>query len=162
MLPATKRARYMSSRVTVKTKKIAIPSKVEVRVGILEPGASHDGGMTVGELAEIHEFGGGNVPARAPIRSSIDNANGADVKLASTLFDQAEQSERGLPAFEQAAGLFAVKQAAAIRNNLPNLEPIADSTAKRKEAKGYPPPHTPLIETGVLKNSYVGDAKVTP
>ena len=118
--------------------------------------------MTVGELAEIHEFGGGDVPARAPIRSTFDNANGEDRKLAMQLFQAAAKSGRGLPAFEQAAGLFAMQSAAAIRNNLPNLEPIATSTAKRKEARGYPPPHTPLVETGVLKNSYVGDAEVKP
>jgi hypothetical protein len=150
----------MVSRVTVKTKKVAYPRQVEIRVGILEPGDSHEGGMTVGELAEIHEYGGGNVPARAPIRVFADT-QGAEIRsIATAEFRVAKD----LTGFERAAARVAVKAGAQLRNTITEgLEPdLAESTKQRKRAKGYQPPYTPLVETGVLRNSYVGDSKVTP
>jgi hypothetical protein len=154
----------MASRVTVKAKPLAFPSKVEVRVGILEPGAEHEGGMTVGELAEVHEFGLGNVPARAPIRSFFDEKSTSIVDVAAKQFEGAARGHADLPAFKLAAERVAVKAAAELRNTIvEGLEPdLADSTKRSKVARGIKPPWIPLIETGVLRNSYVGDAEVTP
>jgi hypothetical protein len=150
----------MANRVTIKTKRVAYPRRAEIRVGILEPGDSHEGGMTVGELAEKHEYGDGNVPARAPIRVFADTRGAEIRRIALNEF----RAAKDLAGFERAAARVAVKAGAELRNTITEgLEPdIAESTARRKEARGYPPPHTPLIETGVLRNSYVGDSKVTP
>ena len=152
------------STVTVKTKQIQYPKKVEIRVGILEPGASHGDGMTVGELAEVHEYGLGNVPARAPIRAFHDTKSEQIKRQAMQQFEAAARGRGDVPAFQRAAELVAVKAAAELRNTITEgLEPpIAESTEKRKIAKGFSPPFTPLVETGVLRNSYAGDAKVTP
>jgi hypothetical protein len=154
----------MASRVTVRTKPIAFPRRVDVRVGILEPGDEHEGGMTVGELAEIHEFGLGNVPPRAPIRVFFDEKNGEIVDAASKQFEAAARGRADLPAFTLAAERVAVKAAAVLRNTVvEGLEPdLADSTKRRKVARGIKPPWVPLIETGVLRNHYIGDAEVTP
>lgn len=154
----------MASRVTVRTKPIAFPRRVDVRVGILEPGEEHEGGMTVGELAEIHEFGKGNVPPRAPIRVFFDEKRGEIVDAATKQFDLAARGRADLPAFTLAAERVAVKAAAVLRNTIvEGLEPdLAESTKKRKTARGIKEPWVPLIETGVLRNSYIGDAGVTP
>ncbi|MCK9629667.1 MAG: hypothetical protein M0R37_13880 [Bacteroidales bacterium] len=155
----------MASRVTVRTKPIAFPRRVDVRVGILEPGDEHEGGMTVGELAEIHEFGLGDVPDRAPIRSFFDLTKADLVGIASKQFEIAARGRADLPAFTLAAERVAVKAAAGLRNHIAfgNLEPdLAESTKKSKERRGIKPPWVPLIETGVLRNHYIGDAEVTP
>lgn len=154
----------MTSRVTVKTKPIAFPRKIDVRVGILEPGEEHDGGMTVGELAEIHEFGLGNVPARSPIRTFFDEGSAKIVDVARQQFEIAAKGRADLTSFEIAAGRVAVKAAAEIRNRITEgLEPdLADSTKARKRSRKIKEPWIPLIETGVLRNSYVGDSEVTP
>lgn len=138
------------------------PSEAVVRVGILEtgdhpPGEGHEGGLTIGELAEIHEFGAGPVPARAPIRVAFDTQQNEIRALALNEFQAAAKTGQ----FQRAADRVAVKAAAGVRNVISEgLEPISESTARRKEARGYPPPHTPLVETGVLRSAYVGDAEV--
>jgi hypothetical protein len=154
----------MSSRVTVKTKPVAFPRTVEVRVGILEPGAEHDGGMSVGELAEVHEFGLGNVPARSPIRTFFDERSASIVDVAAKQFEIAARGRADLPAFTLAAERVAVKAAAELRNTIvEGLEPdLAESTKERKRARKIKEPWVPLIETGVLRNHYVGDAEVNP
>ena len=154
----------MTSKVTVKTKRIAYPRKVVIRAGILEPGESHEGGMTVGELAETHEFGEGRIPPRAPIRVFADTKGPEISTLATKLFQQAAQSDHGMSAFQRAAGLTAVKASAEIKNTITEglQPPISPVTEAIKERKGYSPPYTPLIETGVLKNSYDADAEVIP
>lgn len=154
----------MPSQVTVKTKRPKYPKRVEVRVGILEPGTAHEGGMTVGELAEIHEFGAGHVPARAPIRVFYDTKGEQIRTLATQQFQAAAAGAGDTAAFQCAADLVAVKAAAEIKNTISEgLKPgLAESTEKSKAARGISPPYTPLIETGVLKSSYDAVATVTP
>lgn len=146
----------MASRVVVKATKPKYPKRVTIRVGILDGDAPHeDAGITIGELAATHEFGLGNVPERSFIRAG---------------FDEYEQQIRSI-AVEQMAGpagvavgaeLTAVKAAALFRNRITDgLSPdLAESTKRRKEARGIKPPYRPLIETGVLRSSIVGDVEV--
>jgi hypothetical protein len=56
----------------------------------------------------------------------------------------------------------AIKAAAMFRNRVTaGLRPgLADSTIESKERRGIKAPYKPLIETGVLRSSIVGDAEV--
>lgn len=153
----------MASTVRVKTKPIRYPRKATIRAGILEPGDEHEGGLTVGELATIHEYGLGAVPARAPIRTTFDLGGKDFQKIAKQQFELAAK-QGSIASFRRAAGLLAEKAAAGIKNTISfgNLEPLAESTVERKIKRGLVPPFTPLVETGVLRNHYTGDSKVTP
>lgn len=159
--------------VTVKTNQLKIPRKVVVRVGVLEtgdhpPAEQHEGGLTIGELAEIHEYGLGNCPPRAPIRVTVDGQGVVIQEIARAEFTAAHATKGGLAAYQRAADRVAIKAGAMVRNAITEgLEPEigwsegSKAYAKRKEAQGYPPPHTPLVTTGVLRSAYSGDAEVT-
>jgi hypothetical protein len=155
----------MASRVTVTVKdgQPYYPHKVVTRVGILEPGATHEGaGMTVGDLAAKHEFGEGPVPPRAPIAKMSLEKGPSLQKLGTRLFETA--AKEGAPAaYRKAAALLAVKAGAEIRNVITEglTPPLAELTKKLKLERGYKPPYTPLVETGVLRSHYVGDSEVS-
>lgn len=137
----------------MKRKRLPRLPKTTIRVGILQPGGAHnDDGLTVGEIAEVHEFGLGHVPERSFIRAWFDMNKAYFRSLAADLMMRAY---RATGSTRPGAELAALKARAGMQNRIVDFIPprIADSTARRKERRGFPPPHTPLIETGVLKGS---------
>ena len=147
----------MSRVVSKRVKLGALEGMIHIRVGILQPGEAHEGdGMTVGGIAETHEFGLGNVPERSFIRAWFDlNAR----PFARFARDQmALGFKRG--SVLRGAELVAVKAAADMRNRITEgLEPeLAESTERDKVRRGKRPPYKPLIDRGVLRNSIAGHA----
>jgi hypothetical protein len=144
----------MPSTVSVKVNKPKWPGRVTIRVGLLEPDVSHPGtDLSAGEILEAHEFGLGNVPERSVIRAGFDELHEEieQIALQQMQLDPALGAER-----------VAMKAAAMFQNRMTaGLSPdLAESTKKRKEARGISAPYKPLIETGLLKSLIVGDAKV--
>jgi len=150
----------MPSAVTVKTNKPKWPKKATIRVGCLQPGAAHppEAGtkgrpITVGELFAIHEFGLGDQHERSMIRAGFDEMHEQieAIALEQMQIDPVLGAERT-----------AIKAAAMFRNRVAaGLRPgLAERTIKSKERRGIKPPYKPLIETGVLRSSIVGDAEV--
>jgi hypothetical protein len=154
----------MASTVTVKAKPAKWPKRVDIRVGILEPEAPHapapgtkQGPITIGGLAETHEFGLGNVPERSFIRAGFYELQG-EIRII------AREQMTGPAGPIVGAKRTAVKAAALFRNRMTDgIEPdLADVTKRRKEARKIKPPWKPLIETSALKSSIVGDVEVVP
>jgi hypothetical protein len=153
----------MASTVTVKAKPAKWPKRVDIRVGILEPEASHapapgtkQGPITIGELAEKHEFGLGNVPERSFIRAGFD-------QLQEQIRTIAREQMTSPAGAVLGAERTAVKAAALFRNRLTDgIEPgiTNPQTIASKQRRGFKPPYKPLIETGVLKSSIAGDVEV--
>ena len=149
----------MPSTVNVKTSKPKWPKRATIRVGCLQPDVYHPvaegekSAMTVKGLFETHEFGLGNVPERSMIRAGFDQLHEQieAIALEQMQIDPLLGAERT-----------AVKAAAMFRNRVTEgLSPdLADSTIKSKERRGIKAPYKPLIETGVLRSSIVGDAEV--
>jgi len=150
----------MPSAVTVKTSKPRWPKKATIRVGCLQPEAQHAAapgtkgkGISIGELFATHEFGLGNVPERSMIRAGFDQLHEEieAIALEHMQIDPLLGAERT-----------AVKAAAMFRNRVTDgLSPaLADSTIKSKKRRKIEAPYKPLIETGVLRSSIVGDAEV--
>jgi hypothetical protein len=143
--------------VRTKEQPFRIPTSVKIRVGILHADAAHESGVSVGAVAQAHEFGDG-VPMRSFVRAWFDeNAEGA-TKLAVNTMRAAPQ------AVGVAAELAAAKMAAQCQNRMaagipPDLE---EATKRARERHGQAPPYVPLIETGTLKSHVVGDAEVIP
>lgn len=98
------------------------------------------------EVAVIHEFGGGRIPARSFIRATIDERRAEITRLQVTL---AQQVLKGTMTPAQALGALGAKvaswcQARIVAGIAP---PLAASTLRRKKRKT-----TPLILTGQLKS----------
>jgi len=156
----------MGSTVAIKVKPVSWPKQIDIRVGILEPEAPHAPApgtkgepITIGGLAETHEFGLGNVPERSFIRAG---------------FDQLQEQVRTI-AREQMAGpagpvvgaeRTAMKAAALFQNRMAagQVTPAITNpyTIASKKRRGFEPPYHALIETGVLKSAVAGDVEVTP
>lgn len=145
----------MSAKVTVrdrgwnriKQNMLALAKKPHVKVGVLDDGAHGDGGLSVAELAAIHEFGapGAGIPARSFIRSTLDENKA----------EYAELIRKGLAAvlagrLSPAMLLEAIgaKVATDIKKRVTSGDgldpPLAESTV---EAKGS---ERPLVDTGRL------------
>lgn len=124
----------------------------EITVGIHADDANHthgDGeGMTVGDIASIHEFGApaANIPARSFLRGWFDERQ---TEIQATLKQEigaAMQGKRPLPVACERAALRlegSVKQR--IAQNIP--PPLAPATVKRKGSS------VALIDTGQLRNA---------
>lgn len=99
------------------------------------------------EVAIIHEFGGGHVPARSFIRATVDAKRGEILALQKHL---ATQVLKGALSPEQALGQLGAKVAAWCQARIVAgiAPPLAASTLRRKGGKT-----TPLILTGQIKSS---------
>lgn len=99
------------------------------------------------EVAIIHEFGGGRVPARSFIRATMDEKRAEIVALQVHL---AQQVLKGTMTPEQALNALGAKVAAWCQARIVAgiAPPLAASTLRRKKRKT-----TPLILTGQLKSS---------
>jgi len=126
--------------------KMAASSPV-LRVGIVHDVAHKEGnGKSVGEIAEIHEFGLGNVPMRAWLRPVVD---GRRALLKARLARVAEAIALGKATAAQGMNLLGIELVRVIKNRIQaGITPaLAESTLRRKtNAKGQVK-STPLINT---------------
>lgn len=124
---------------------------VELRVGVLEGDADHGEGLTVGELAAIHEFGApeANIPPRSFIRAwydeELEQNKAAFREVMRQALTEGGFEGRAERAFARLGALFVARiQARIIEGIDPELKKATI------DAKGS---STPLIDTGVLKSS---------
>lgn len=104
------------------------------------------------EIAIIHEFGGGHVPARSFIRATMDE-RAADIQrlqvaVARQVLSGALTAEQGLS--QIGAKVAAWVQARIVAGIAPAL---AESTRRQKRRLGGKGKDTPLIATGQLRSS---------
>ncbi len=126
-------------RLLVAMRKIAANSDREITVGVhSDEGASYEG-LTVQDIATIHEFGTATIPSRSFIRAWFDSTESENIaKLKRALETGLKKGNLDTP-LKQLASVF-----------------VADIQARM--IGGIPPPlqsrdGTPLIDTGQLKGS---------
>ena len=131
------------------------PVEIVVGVHASEANMTHGEGLTVGDIATIHEFGApaANIPQRSFIRAWYDERQAF---ITSTLRTQAAQVAAGKRTLEQAAERIAlafegdVKQR--ILRNIP--PPLTPATIARKGSS------LALVDTGQLRNAIRAKVKV--
>jgi hypothetical protein len=117
----------------------------ELRVGILDKGDDDHAGLTVAELAAIHEFGLG-VPERSFIRGWYDeNIDQIRELIKKQLARVARGEVSEVNAWKQLGALFVAQIQKRIVERIP--PPLAESTIKAKGSD------VPLVDTGQLKSS---------
>lgn len=125
------------------SKKARIRAKVAAKSGATK---------TLLEIAIIHEFGGGHVPARSFIRATMDERAGdiqrLQVAVARQVLSGALTAEQGLA--QIGAKVAAWVQARIVAGIAPAL---AESTRRQKRRLGGKGKDTPLIATGQLRSS---------
>ncbi len=134
---------------------------IEITVGVHADDAAHTHGtgegLTVGDIATIHEFGApaANIPERSFIRAWADEAL-ASGYIATTLRTQMQQVVAGKRPLEQALNRCALAFEGAVKqriaNNIP--PPLAPATIARKGSS------VALIDTGQLRNAIRGVVKI--
>jgi len=133
------------------------PRAVTVGVHAQEGAAAKegdDGGITVAEVAAIHEFGLGSVPQRSWLRDFVDE--NAD-KLRKMLAASMREAAAGKLTHEEAMNRFGLAVVGMIKKRIvagiePELKP-ATKAAKERITGG--PKDTPLILYGQLLSSIV-------
>jgi phage gpG-like protein len=133
--------------------KIARSAKAHVKVGVLASkggNAEHSGGVSLIELAAIHEFGSpaAGIPQRSFIRSTVTNGSR---KIATTLGKLAKSIIADRLTHKQALDILGLKVTAMIKNTVKagtHLEPALKPATIA--AKGST---RPLVDTGRLINS---------
>jgi len=148
------------SRVTVKRAPLPRAPKITIRAGIIDGEKRYDDDESVGSIAEQQEFGLG-VPERSWLRGWFDEHSPEVRAQAEAYLRDAFEGRR---TFEAAAKLIAMLAAASIQRRIrggQELLPITSPvTIARKQARGFHPPYTPLVETGLLVSSIAGDSEV--
>lgn len=137
------------------------PNAIELRVGVLEVNANggpaggdaHDNhsGLTIADLANIHEFGLG-VPERSFVRAWVDSNTEQINAKAAEIFPKALSGEI---TWQQAGDQLALWAGAEVQKYISdgNVQPPdADETKRRKGSS------TPLIDTNLLRSAITGDA----
>lgn len=140
---------------------------MEVKVGVFGKADRRrgEGSSRLGnvEIATIHEYGapGANIPARAPIASTLYAYRTAHRELIAALIAKLVRQELDL---KTALDTLGMRVANDIKNRIAEgeiLQELAPSTIARKRAKGAwngkrgeSGPILALVDTGQLKNSY--------
>lgn len=122
-----------------------------VTVGIQEEdeGASYEGGMTLGEVAEANEFGTDRIPARPFLSSWADEREASALKEMSADVRSAIKAGTSPAArLDARAQRFAGEVQSRIAGGIP--PPNAESTVERKGSS------TPLVDTGQLRSAIRG------
>lgn len=124
----------------------------EISIGIHGTEASFprkDGGLTIGELAEIHEFGLGHVPPRSWLGAWFDQYETEFPQVIRIQLSEKLKAKRPLEeAFKTCAVVFQASIQQRITDGIP--PELSDETIRRKGST------TPLIDTGVLRSSVLG------
>jgi len=117
-----------------------------MRVGVIDPSITYPDGTPLSLVAQVNEFGGGNVPERPALRSAILKAAPILAELGQ---QQAKEMLRGRLRFDvavrrQARFLKQLMQESILEFSEP---PNAESTVAKK---GF---NDPLVETGLYVDS---------
>lgn len=125
--------------------------KSYVKVGVLGKKDTRDSGeITNAQLASIHEYGLGNVPARPFLRPPFEQNKAAYLEILRDAFAAALKS-KGPEGYKRALALVGQRLATDIKNYVTTGEgvgpPLADSTIVRKGSS------RPLVDTGQLIRS---------
>jgi hypothetical protein len=129
---------------------------LEVKVGILgdtDKNERTDGPLTNVEIGAIHEFGGGNVPQRSFLRSTVDLKQAEYRRLINNGLRKMVTHRGG-----------SLRDGAMRLLELVGMKAAADVKARITEGAGIPPPlapstiarkgsSRPLVDTGQLLNS---------
>lgn len=145
----------MAGKVTVKDKGYnAMMSRLgrkqpTMRVGVFGDKAleGHEGGLSNGELAAVHEFGteDGRVPERAWMRGYVDENN---ARVSRMLARVAEQVTAGKLTPEQGLNLVGLQIVGEIKRRLPHLSPpLEEETVRRKGSSAT------LIDKGQFRSA---------
>lgn len=131
-----------------------IPGAIEIVAGILERGDEEHGddGLSLLELATIHEFGNGHVPERSFIRAWFDENQGAIQARLLTEFKKEVVTGDWIRAGERVA--LWCKASIQKRIAAGIAPPNAASTIARKGSA------TPLIDSGVLRSAIEAEARI--
>lgn len=134
--------------------------RAELRVGILTDEQHKDSDKTVAEIGEIHELGGGNVPARPWLRPIVDGRKAfvqARVRrVAEAVLLKGLAPEQGM----QLLGFELVRLIQArIRAGI--APALADSTKERKRNKAGQYKDIPLIYTAQFIGLITAQARST-
>jgi hypothetical protein len=130
---------------------------VTITLGVHTDDANHTHGtgegLTIGDVATIHEFGSQTVPQRSFIRGWHDERQAFIAETLRTQLQAVVQGKRPLEqALERVALAFEGDCKARIARNIP--PPLAPATVKRKGSS------VALIDTGQLRNAIRGRVKV--
>lgn len=132
--------------------------KAYVKVGVLESAGSADAGdgLTMAELAAIHEYGAprANIPARSFIRNTFLDSDGAE-SLKKFMFRTAKGLIQEKLDVQQALNQLGAFAQSMIKNRIKAHipPPLKPATVKRKGSS------TPLVDTGQLINSITWEVK---
>lgn len=163
---ARSRIRIGKDRVDEFKKRMEEIEAHKVVVGVLGEKAAEKskggGGITVGEIAVVHEFGatitlanGGTaiIPKRSFLREPIDRMRGElESRLAKLLMQSAEGKIDPKAALDQAGMFLQLSLVDGIRKGLP-VEPLKKATVRRRARKDGTTSSTPLFNTGQLSSA---------
>lgn len=123
----------------------------QVRVGILPREAEQphpNSGLTIGEIAAIHEFGLGHVPERSFVRDFVDEQEDAIKFLMSSLVSQYAEGKLTMPQACAKLGEFLAEGMKARMDE--GIAPaLLDATIRRKESGSS----VPLEDTRTLRDA---------
>lgn len=126
---------------------------IHVNVGILE-GATYSGetteaGTPVAAIAAIHEFGGGDVPPRSFMRSTVEKRQDEWIKAAVAYLKN--NPTKIHQAFAVIGELASKGMQEAIEAGIPPA--LSEETIERKRKRGKQKPDLPLVDTGTMQES---------
>lgn len=134
--------------------------RVTVKVGVIHD-APHAGGngKTVGEIAEIHEIGRGNVPARPWLRPIVD---GKRAEIQARLKIIATETAAGRITTAQGMDQLGLAIVGAIKRRIVSgiNPPLAASTIARKINSAGQHKDTPLIDTAQFLGSITHEVEI--
>lgn len=132
---------------------VKAPTRSEISVGIhaKEGDDQHSGGLSILDLGEIHEFGLG-VPQRSFIRAWADENAKDNIAVIKSELTKSIKDGKPKRHLDRAA----LSLEGSVKQNITSgIEPeLAAETIARKGSS------TPLIDTGVLRASITGTARV--
>src|SRR5262245_55366896 len=129
-------------------------AKPAVRVGVFGDNAAQahgDSGATVGDIANAHEFGAGNVPQRSWLRGTIDTNRGV---IDRNIRRAAEEVFRGRMKEFQALELLGFSVQGMIQQRIAaGISPALTARYLARKLRIYPGASTPLIASGQFRGS---------
>lgn len=133
--------------------------KADLRVGVLTDEEHKEGnGKTVAEIGAIHEYGGGNVPARPWLRPVVD---GRKAFIQARVRRVAEAVLRGKVSAEEGMRLlgFEIVRLVQARIRAGIAPALKESTVARKTNKAGQTKNIPLIYTAQFIGSITAEAR---
>ncbi len=135
--------------------------RADLRVGVLTDEVHKEGGgKTVAEIGEIHEFGGGNAPARPWLRPVVD---GRKAFIQARVRRVAQAVLAGKVSAEQGMNLLGFEIVRLIQGRIrAGIAPaLAESTVARKTNKAGQTKNIPLIFTAQFIGAITAEARAT-